>query len=244
MAHQSIDRPAATAARRAVLNSSERFWHPSDLKVPASTAHHLLAGMVDAGELRHLRRGLYWRGTKTPLGMSPPPQDALVAELAPGRGVGPAGLSAANALRLSTQVPRWAEYAVPHRAPADTGSVKFVSRAARQGRTRSKLNQTEVATLEVLDAWSRVIEVSPKDAMQRLAELMRRGSIRADKLVRAASTESAATRERLKTLLEQSGHSALAAKVPTVQATPYCAHTKASKSQARPSSKTASLASR
>jgi len=35
-----------------------------------------------------------------------PPNDALIQELAPGPGVGPAGLYAANLLRLSTQVPR------------------------------------------------------------------------------------------------------------------------------------------
>lgn len=217
MAHQHIDRQAAMAARRAVLKSSGRFWHPSDLKMPDSTAQHVLAALVETGELRHVRRGLYWRGTKTPLGMSPPPQEALVAELAPGRGVGPAGLSAANALRLSTQVPRRAEYAVPRRAPADVGSLKFVSRAARKGRTKSRLNQTEVAALEVLDAWQRVIEVSPNDAMRRLEDLVRQGAIRADKLARAASTESGATQTRLKTLLERTGNDAWAAKVPTAQ---------------------------
>lgn len=209
----TVDRQSAATARKAVLSSSRRFWRPADLNLPDSTAQHLLAALVDAGELRHVRRGLYWRGVKTPLGMSPPPQDALVSELAPGRGVGLSGLSAANLLRLSTQIPKRAEYAVPGRAPADTGSVKFVSRAARKGRVKSRLNPTEVAALEVLDAWSRVIEVSPNDAMRRLAELVNTGAIRAEKLANAATTETSATQKRLHTLLERAGETSLAAKV-------------------------------
>ena len=121
--------------------------------------------------------------------MAPPPLDALIAELAPGKGVGPAGLSAANALRLSTQVPRRAEYAVPRRAPGDIGTIKFVSRTSREGREKSKLTPTEVAALEVLDAWESVIEVPPSDAMRRLEGLLRKGDLRPEKLAAAATTE-------------------------------------------------------
>lgn len=213
MSTATIDRHAAASARDRVMRSSRRFWHPTDFDLPESTAQHLLASLVDSGELRRVRRGLYWRGAQTPLGMSPPPQDALVKELAPGQGVGLSGLSAANLLRLSTQVPKHTEYAVPRRAPANAGSVKFVSRAARQGRVKSRLNPTEVATLEVLDAWQRVIEMPPNDAMRRLADLVRKGDIRADRLAMAAATEPTPTRERLRALLEQTGNSSLAAKV-------------------------------
>lgn len=218
MSQQHLDRRAANAARRAILNSSGRFWRPSDLRVPASTGQHLLAALVEAGELRRIRRGLYWRGTKTPLGMSPPPQDALVTELTGhGKGVGLAGLSAANALRLSTQVPRRAEYAVPHRPPADTGTIRFVSRTARKGRTRSKLNPTEVAALEVLDGWEHLIEVTPSEAMERLEGLIRDGLIRPDKLARAATTEPGPVKVRLKTLLEHTGNRGLAEKIPAAR---------------------------
>lgn len=215
MSHRHLDRHAATAAQRAILKSSGRFWRPKDLRLPASTAQHLLAALVDAGELRHVRRGLYWRGTRTPLGMSPPPSDVLVAELTGGKGVGLAGLSAANALRLSTQVPRRAEYAVPRRAPADAGAIRFVSRAARTGRARSRLNPTEVAALEVLDAWEHVIEVSPNEAIERLGRLVREGAIRPEKMARAATTESKPVKERLKVLLEHTGNRGLAQKVAT-----------------------------
>src|SRR5680860_655578 len=111
------DRRTPARERERILRSGNRFWRPEDLVGSPSTKQHLLAGLVDGGELRRIRRGLYWRGTKSPLGMAPPPTDALIQELAPGPGVGPAGLYAANLLRLSTQVPRRAEIAVPPEHP-------------------------------------------------------------------------------------------------------------------------------
>ena len=76
------DRSAAQNARQAILDSLNRFWKPAELDTAPSTAQHLLAELVNQGELRHLRRGLYWRGLKTPLGMAPPQPDVQAAELA------------------------------------------------------------------------------------------------------------------------------------------------------------------
>lgn len=77
----------------------------------------------------------------------------------------------------------------------------------------SQLNEIEVAALEVLDAWQRVIEVSPDDAMRRLGELVSTGVIRPERLATASTTEAAATQQRLRILLERTGNAALAAKV-------------------------------
>lgn len=213
MARQQVDRWAARRARQSILNSEGRFWRPSDLRLPDSTAQHLLAALVGSGDLQRLRRGLYWRGTRTPLGMSPPPHEALVRELVGTKGVGLAGLSAVNLLRLSTQVPRRAVYAVPFRAPGPVGTVTFVSRAARTGRCRANLNPTEVAALEMLNDWERVIEVTPTEAMQRLARLMADGKIRPDRLALAASTEPGPVRGRLKALLESTHNAVWAATI-------------------------------
>lgn len=208
------DRHGAAAARHAIVASKDRFWRPADLTLPPSTAHHLLGGLVARGELRRVRRGLYWRGAKTPLGMSPPPPERLVNELAPGPGVGPAGSSAANILRLSTQVPRVRETAVPHRPPTDAGAVRFVSRGARTRRRSARLNPTEVAVLEVLDAWSEVVEVPPADAFERLAQVLDSPQVCVERLADAAGTEPGTVRARLRELLERSGRTDLAQRVP------------------------------
>lgn len=214
MSTTSRDRLTPARERERILRSRDRFWGPEDLATSGSTTHHLLAELVDEGELRWIRRGLYWRGTKSPLGMAPPPTDALIAELAPGPGVGPAGLYAANLLRLSTQVPRRAEIAVPTRAPESLGSVRFVARPARSARLRVGLSATDVALLEVLASWESAIELPPTEAWTRLLELLASGAARADRLARAGRTEPASTRARLRELLRAHGRGDLADQVP------------------------------
>lgn len=215
---RSCNRRGAQAVRQSVLDSRDRFWKTSDIDAPASTVQHLLSDLVKQGELRHIRKGLYWRGTKTPLGMSPPSPQALVEQIIGKAGIGPAGLSAANALRLSSQVPRRAEYAVPARPPADAESVHFVDRSTRRGRADYALEQSEVAALEVLDSWDRVIETGPGVAMGRLGELIATGKLDAGRLAAAGGTEPGAARARLRHLLRHAGREELAEKVPTTDA--------------------------
>jgi len=208
------DRTTATRERKRILRSRNRFWRPEDLDTSGSTSLHLLADLVEAGELRRIRRGFYWRGTETPLGMSPPPTNRIIEELTPGPGVGPAGLYAANVLRLSTQVTRRAEIAVPHRAPRSKGSIRFWERQARTGRRTAGLNPTEVAFLEVLSAWESVVELPHAEATERMLELLASDAIREDRLTRAAHTEPGRTRARLRELLRAHGRDDLAGRVP------------------------------
>jgi hypothetical protein len=207
--------PRTARTRALILGSADRMWRSEDLPGPRSTAQHLLTELTRAGELRRVRKGLYWRGRRTPLGMSPPPPDAVISELAPGRGVGPAGLSASHMLRLSTQVPRRSQVAVPTRAPRNAGSVTFVSRAARTGRRSAALNASEVALLETLDGWTRVIEVPLPEAWDRLQGLLEDDpSVRPERLARAARTEPGPVRSRLAALLVRSGFVELADTIP------------------------------
>jgi hypothetical protein len=209
------NRQGAADARHAVMASRERFWVPDDFALIPSTAHHLLGELEARGELRRVRRGLYWRGKKTPLGMAPPPTDRLIEALAPGPGVGPSGLSAANLLRLSTQIPRRTLVAVPDRAPSNIGTITFLSRVTRTGRVAAALSATEVAVLEVLDDWNVVLEVTPDNAVRRLTELLSIGALRAERLVQAAPTEPGRTRARLAALLAAAGQDDLATRIPS-----------------------------
>lgn len=206
------NRRGVDATRRSILASRNQFWRLSDIHAAPSTTQRLLAELVAQGELRHIRRGLYWRGIKTPLGMAPPAPAALAAELAAGRerGIGPAGLSAANLLRLSTQIPRRAEYAVVGRPPTGGQTMHFVDRSTHRGRAQWALNPTEVAALEVLDGWDRVIETGPDEAMQRLTGLINSGTIDPGRLAGASDTEAGSTRARLRHLLHCAGRADLA----------------------------------
>jgi len=208
------DRRTPAEERERVLRSHERFWRAGDLAGSPSTKRHLLSSLVDEGELRRVRRGLYWRGSKSPLGMAPPPTDVLIHELAPGPGVGPAGLYAANLLRLSTQVPRRAEVAVPARAPENLEAIRFVARRSRDARAEEGLTPMEVALLEVLGSWESTIELAPDEAWQRLMAIVLSGRVRPDRVARAGRTEPGSVRARLRELLRASGRDDLVGEVP------------------------------
>jgi hypothetical protein len=204
----------AATVREKVLASRDRFWRPEDFSGYSPDAvTHALGRLERRRELHRVRRGLYWRGTPTPLGMAPPPVSHLAKALAPSRGSGPAGLSAALLLGLSTQVPRRESIAVLARAPENTEMLRFVSRAAATGRRSASLRPTEVALLEVLRDWDALVESPTDEATRRIAGLMGSGEIRPDRLASASSTEPAPVRRRLRDLLANVGRPELAATV-------------------------------
>ena len=212
--HGHTQRRSSTAR---VMRSSNRFWRFTDFPdSSASAAQHLLSDLARGSELMRVRKGLYWRGVQTPLGMSPPPYESLVAELAGVRGVGPAGLSASNMLRLSTQVPRRAHVAVPARAPESTGLIRFVSRATRTARAQARLAPIDVALLETLGDWESVVEVPSAEGWARLSWMLEHDGAMAERLARASSTEPGGVRARLAALLSAAGRRDLSDQVPAV----------------------------
>src|SRR5215467_3570763 len=105
----------AADIRRQVLASAERFWRPDDFDGSPAAVAQALSRLAAAGDLRRVRRGLYWRGTATLLGMAPPPPERIADELGGAAGTGPAEWSAALMLGLSTQVARQDTIAVAGR---------------------------------------------------------------------------------------------------------------------------------
>lgn len=204
------DMRIAPEVRRRVLHSRDRFWRPDDFGGSPAAVAQALSRLVHSGELRRVRRGLYWRGVSTRLGMAPPPPHRFANEVVGGPGTGPARWSAALMLGLSTQVPRRETIAVPRRAPTSLGAVRFVSRAASTKRHDERLRPNEVALLEVLRDWDGLVEVSTDEAADRIERLADTGTIRVDRLVRASVTEPPRVRERLRHLLGVIGRSTAA----------------------------------
>lgn len=207
------DVSVALKVRKRVLSSRDRFWRPEDFSGSPHAVAKALSRLAHAGAVRRVRRGLYWRGAPTRLGMAPPPPNLLAHEVIAIPGTGPAGWSAGLALGLSTQVPRRETIAVPGRAPRDPGTIKFVSRTASARRRDERLRPHEVALLEVLRDWNTFVEVPTGAAIARVAELAERGTLRLDRVVRASATEPPRVRERLRRLLEAMGRSSDAAAV-------------------------------
>lgn len=179
---------------RQVLHTHDRFLRASDLEgLTRAAAGRKLRRLAASGELRRIRKGLYWRGPKTMFGIAPPPLDILVEHLVGDSVYGPAGVSAANSLGLTSQVSARYQVAVNRRAPQGLPTVHFVQRAGRRGRQSARLRPHEVALLEVLSDFHEVVD-DPESALRRLLTLLDEGAFRRDALLVAAGTEPARVR--------------------------------------------------
>jgi hypothetical protein len=177
---------AAGAIRSRVTRARPgRFFRRKDFGGSDRAVESALSRLVAEGELLRVRKGLYWRGRKTRFGMTRPTPTQVALAVA-GSGSGPAGIAAAHALGLTTQVPATVEIAVPGKAPEPLHGVRFRSRPPE--RRARRLRPSEVAVLEVLRD-PRVVEV-PWDAVAgRVGALVASGEIRPSILRRAAADE-------------------------------------------------------
>jgi hypothetical protein len=211
----AASKSTARQVRERVLGSENRFWTISDFGESTPAVHMELHRLKAAGELRQVRRGVYWRGRPTRFGMAPPTQvDAVRAELGDSEAVGAAGWYATNLLGLSTQVSPVEVLAVTRRPPTGFERVRFVDRSRRTGRRDQGLNDFEVTLFEALEAWDQHVEHPPREATQRFLDLLAGDGVRLDRVVPASRTEPAIVRERLRELLRRLDRDDLANAVP------------------------------
>jgi hypothetical protein len=196
----------AHAVRRRVLGSHDRVWQTADFDGSSDAVQSELRRLVKAGEIEHIRRGVYWRGRKTRFGMTAPDAGKALRKVLGKRAtIGATGWYATNLLGLSTQVSPIETLAITGRPPSGFRGVKLVDRSQRVGRHDARLNDLEVTFLEALEGWDRYVEARPARAVERFKALINDGDVRVDKLVSAAKTEPAAVRERLRRLLLDAG---------------------------------------
>ena len=193
---------AASTVRRRVNSGGPRFWKHSDFsKLPASAVATALSRLCLDGEIQRVGKGVYYRPAQTAFGMSIPSKSDIAAQTlrAP---VHPAGLSAANALGLTTQNPMKVEYATSASAPprALRGSVVHVGRP----HARASLTPTEGALLEVLRDRAKWSDLSPADTAARLRRLVSDEAVYS-RLTQAALVEPPRVRAMLGALGEDLG---------------------------------------
>jgi hypothetical protein len=169
---------AALVRERVETTPTREFVAVCDVPGPRRAVESAFSRMAADGALVHVRRGLYWKGPRTRLGMPLPRGSELGLALA-GPGGGPAGVTAAWALGLTTQVPSIDLYAVAGRPPSSPRGVKFVSRSVE--RRIHNLRPLEVALLEVLRDWPGTVEMSWDDLVNTVRGL-HGTDIRIDKL--------------------------------------------------------------
>jgi len=154
--------------------------------------------LTSAGKLIRVRKGLYWKGPQTPIGM-PLPRPIEVALAVAGPGSGPAAFSAATHLGLTTQIPATDTIAVPGRTPSPVPGVRFVSRSIE--RRFRDLTPTEVAVIEVLRDGAEFIEAQWDTFISTVSGLVDRQLLRPDVIqTQLADEHHIASKQRWKEL--------------------------------------------
>jgi hypothetical protein len=185
-----------------VRAGGERYWKHADFgDLSASAVAMALSRMAREGALQRVGKGLYYRPRPTAFGSSIPAV-GTVARLTLRTALHPSGLSAANALGLSTQNPTRGEYATPAAGPprALQGEVVHTGRPAG----RVGLSTEEGAILETLRDRARNSDLSPAKTIARLRVLLEVEG-RFTRLARAALQEPPRVRAMLGALGEEFG---------------------------------------
>lgn len=166
-----------------VSDLTERYGHRSAVDVALSRA-------AKAGDLVRVRRGVYWKGTKTRFGVTKPDTFSIGIGVLKAAGitsgVGPTGWSASQALGLSTQIPSETHIAVPGRPPAAATGVRYYTRSSRW---RADLELLEVALLEILRDFPYRVEVDWESLAECAVKLHEDGAIDLMKIAAVSEKE-------------------------------------------------------
>lgn len=163
-------RSAAEAVRKRVARGGARYWKHADFEsLPPSAVATALSRLAREGELKRVGKGVYYRPTPTSFGLSMPGASAAAAQTlhAP---VHPAGLSAANALGLTTQNPKRPEYATS--APGSPTALRNAVVHTGRPSVRATLSTEEGAILETLRDRARSSDLSPEQTVHRLKRVL------------------------------------------------------------------------
>lgn len=173
----------ASAARMEIEKAPVGTWfRPSDLGGGNSVEQVLSRLARDPnGPVVRAAKGLYFKsGPPTPFfGKRRPSPGETAMQVAKGRGVGPAGVTAAAFLGLTTQVAPRPVLTVVGTPPA---GIEGVDWKVRRNPTRAQLNFTEVAVVELLTLYPYGTEADWDGVVTRIDELRQNKKIDLDRL--------------------------------------------------------------
>lgn len=196
---------AAERVRKSIESGGERVWSVQDFpNLPFSAVAQTLSRLARAGALQRVTKGLYYRPRKTAFGMSWPNPKLLRAAGAKTRTVFPSGLTAANQLGFTTQVPAREEVATT-RGSLPRAMVGPRARVhTRRPEAWAKLTEQEAALLDLIRRRAETSELSPEGTIEKLLELLRADGV-FERLVRVAEHEPPRVRAILGALGEVLG---------------------------------------
>lgn len=166
------------------------FVHVNLLPGSRAAASSAASRAHKRGELRSIRKGLYFKGVQTRYGMTGPSAEEIAAEVLGGVGVGPAGYSAARAFGLTTQVPAKPMFVIAGPVPTSLPGVKV---SKRNNMRRRDLNYIEIALLELLCGdWETTVDGGWAALVSAAVRAAREGQVRPAELGKAVAGERSA----------------------------------------------------
>lgn len=168
-----------------------------------AAASKALARLAAQGEVRRLRKGVYYMPKPTLLGESRPSQPALIQKLLEHR-ARPTGLTAANLLGLTTQLPARAEYVAY--ATAVPSGLETARLRLRPRERAVALAPRDAALLEVIRDRGRHSELGAEETYTRIRAILQDGErARLQQLRDAALLEPPRARAILGALMVTAG---------------------------------------
>lgn len=190
----------STVERRLKRRRGRLFTYEDFGDLPVTAVAPALSRLAASGEIKRARKGIYYAPRRTILGDVPPDPVVLGETASRGRSH-PAGLTAANILGLTTQMPSRVELAVDGRRLISPRGVVF---RPRIGADRRSLEHREAALLEVLRDIRGLSDLTPEATTRRLLDVVSDDTARS-RLLRAALTEPPRVRAMVAALADEAG---------------------------------------
>jgi hypothetical protein len=170
--------------------------------LPPSTAAHALSRLAARGELIRVRRGHYYVPRASRFGPVPPDRlDVALSALGEVRYM-PAGVTAANALGFTTQLPMGRADIISTRGRRLRRRGLEGLRILERSPVRRSLTLDENAFLEVLRDIQHLSDLSAGETRARAVQLVRDGVVSLDRMATAAWDEPPRVRAMLGALAE------------------------------------------
>jgi hypothetical protein len=200
--HRGGSLSATAKIRRRIERSGEGFWRVRDFDdLPPRTVARALSRLAKAGVIERVRNGLYYHPRATVIGPSVASPTAIISHVARAP-LHPSGLSAANALGLTTQNPARPELAT---TAAHAHSLLTDAKVhTRRPPGRARLSPREAAILELLRSRGRYSDLPPDETVDRLLLELGRDST-FERVARVGIDEPPRVRAMLGALGEQLG---------------------------------------
>ena len=179
----------AAPSPRAYLEASPvgSFVRTNELPWTKAAAGIAASRAARRGELVLVRKGLYCKGSRTQYGIDASHRRSNAEEFLGTRGVGPAGLSAARALGVTTQIPAKPEFAVVRGGSVALQGMFRIH--TRKNAARLDLTAQEIALLEVLRDPETLVESGWPALVRAVKELAAAAAIRLPVVAAAVRTE-------------------------------------------------------